>query len=93
MVEGRLFVCPVFTLVPLESPERAASPVTPVTRPRLLLIFFIELKQRLHSLNLPPCPFVVETSDGITHHGTHVATVVLRFILEHLRLIRSETDF
>lgn len=54
---------------------------------------FIELKQRLHCLNLPSCPFFVEASDGITHHGTHVATVVLRFVLEHLRLIRSETDF
>lgn len=59
----------------------------------LLLILVVEGEQRRHCFYPPSCPFVVETGDSITNHGTCVAAVALCFLLEELQLFVVKSDF
>jgi len=59
----------------------------------LLLILVVEGEQRRHCFYPPSCPLVIEAGDSITNHGTRVATIALRFLLEELQLFIVESDF
>ena len=57
------------------------------------MILGVEGKQRRNCFYPPSCSFVVETSDSITDHGTRVAAVALRFLLEELQFFVVKSDF
>lgn len=59
----------------------------------LLLILGVEGEQFRHCFYSPSCPFVVETVDCVTDHGTRVAAVALCFLLEELQLFVVKSDF